>query len=91
MPAVQFSYPWLLTSIHAGSASIGCYLLLLRGHFSLTKLTVQQELTLAAFSVLFTINIAVSNVSLYVFPFFSCPPPNLYSGGCTQSYEGFEG
>ncbi|KAH8899927.1 TPT-domain-containing protein [Thozetella sp. PMI_491] len=60
----KFSYPWLLTSIHAGSASIGCYVLLTRGQFTLTKLAVQQELTLAAFSVLFTINIAVSNVSL---------------------------
>ncbi|KAK3366818.1 triose-phosphate transporter family-domain-containing protein [Lasiosphaeria ovina] len=60
----KFGYPWLLTALHAGSASIGCYILLLRGHFSLTKLSFQQSTVLALFSILFTVNIATSNVSL---------------------------
>ncbi|KAK3694181.1 triose-phosphate transporter family-domain-containing protein [Podospora appendiculata] len=60
----QFGYPWLLTSIHAGSASIGCYILLMRGHFTLTKLSFHQNTVLVLFSILFTINIATSNVSL---------------------------
>jgi len=60
----KFAYPWLLTAIHAGSASIGCYILLMRGQFTLTKLSVQQNTVLVLFSILFTVNIATSNVSL---------------------------
>lgn len=60
----KFSYPWLLTAIHAGSASIGCYILELRGVVKRSELSRRDESVLLAFSVLFTINIAVSNVSL---------------------------
>ncbi|KAK3330725.1 TPT-domain-containing protein [Apodospora peruviana] len=60
----KFAYPWLLTALHAGSASIGCYVLLMRGHFTLTKLSFHQNTVLVLFSVLFTVNIATSNVSL---------------------------
>jgi hypothetical protein len=62
----QFAFPWLLTALHSASASIGCYGLMLRGYFRLTKLTSYENLVLVAFSFLFTINIAMSNVSLYV-------------------------
>jgi hypothetical protein len=60
----QFAYPWLLTTLHAGSVSIGCYALFIRGDFNLTKLSYQENMVLVAFSFLFTINIAISNVSL---------------------------
>ncbi|KAE8448455.1 hypothetical protein EG329_009520 [Mollisiaceae sp. DMI_Dod_QoI] len=60
----HFSYPWLLTALHTGSASIGCYVLLLREDFSLSKLSSREHMTLVLFSFLFTINIAISNVSL---------------------------
>ncbi|KAK0656203.1 triose-phosphate transporter family-domain-containing protein [Cercophora newfieldiana] len=60
----KFGYPWLLTALHAGSASVGCYCLLMRGQFTLTKLSYQQNTVLVLFSILFTINIATSNVSL---------------------------
>ena len=40
-------------------------MLMLRGHLSLTILTIQENLTLVAFSFLFTVNIAISNISLY--------------------------
>ncbi|KAK3934492.1 TPT-domain-containing protein [Diplogelasinospora grovesii] len=60
----KFAYPWLLTAVHTGSASIGCYVLLMQGHFSLTKLSFQQNAVLVMFSILFTVNIATSNVSL---------------------------
>ena len=53
-----------MTALHAGSASIGCYALLMKGHFTLTKLSFQQNTVLVLFSVLFTVNIATSNVSL---------------------------
>ncbi|TAQ83745.1 hypothetical protein B7494_g7931 [Chlorociboria aeruginascens] len=60
----KFSYPWLLTTIHAGSGSIGCYILLLNGTFTLTSLSRRENVILVMFSFLFTINIAISNVSL---------------------------
>jgi hypothetical protein len=59
----------MLTALHAGSASLGCYVLLLRGAFSLTKLSRSENAVLVIFSFLFTVNIAVSNVSLYESPF----------------------
>ncbi|KAL8832749.1 MAG: hypothetical protein Q9191_000086 [Dirinaria sp. TL-2023a] len=62
----KFAFPWLLTTIHTGIASIGCYILLLKGQFSLTRLTRQENLLLFAFSMLYTVNIAISNVSLWV-------------------------
>lgn len=37
---------------------------MIRGYFRLTKLTTYENLVLVAFSFLFTINIAMSNVSL---------------------------
>ena len=60
----QFHFPWLLTAFHAGSASLGCFILDARGYVKPTKLGAHETLILSAFSVLFTINIAISNVSL---------------------------
>lgn len=60
----QFRFPWLLTAIHTTSASIGCYSLNLLGYFKLRELARREHLVLIAFSFLFTINIAISNVSL---------------------------
>lgn len=60
----SFAFPWLLTAIHCSTVSLGCYGLLLRGYFKLTELSNTQNLILLCFSLLFTINIAVSNVSL---------------------------
>ena len=62
----QFAFPWLLTTLHTTSASLGCYILLLRGHFKMSKLTTRENLVLISFSFLFTVNIAISNVSLSV-------------------------
>ncbi|KAL9087481.1 MAG: hypothetical protein Q9159_003618 [Coniocarpon cinnabarinum] len=59
-----FSFPWLLTAIHASCVSAGCYALLLSKHFTLTRLKRPDHVTLTAFSLLFTVNIAISNVSL---------------------------
>ena len=60
----QFAFPWLLTTLHTTSASLGCYILLLRGHFKMSKLTTRENMVLISFSFLFTVNIAISNVSL---------------------------
>lgn len=60
----KFAFPWLLTALHTSFASLGCYVLMLRGYVKLTRLTRQENYTLVAFSILFTVNIAISNVSL---------------------------
>lgn len=57
-------FPWLLTTLHASSTSIGCFLWMGFGSLKLTRLGRQENLLLVAFSVLFTLNIAISNVSL---------------------------
>ncbi|TDZ60681.1 putative sugar phosphate/phosphate translocator [Colletotrichum trifolii] len=59
-----FPYPWLLTSLHATCASLGCYGLLQGGYFTMSHLGRRENLILLAFSLLFTTNIAVSNLSL---------------------------
>ncbi|KAF6815713.1 putative drug metabolite transporter superfamily [Colletotrichum sojae] len=59
-----FPFPWLLTSIHATCASLGCYGLLQGGYFTMSHLGRRENLILLAFSLLFTTNIAVSNLSL---------------------------
>lgn len=60
----HLKFPWLLTVMHTGSTSIGCTALLLAGHLRLSKLATKENLILVAFSSLFTLNIAISNVSL---------------------------
>ena len=61
----QFPYPYLLTGIHTLCSYIGCSILYNRGAFTLTDLSQRETLTLFLFSMLYTINIAISNVSLY--------------------------
>ncbi|WWD17623.1 hypothetical protein CI109_102064 [Kwoniella shandongensis] len=61
---VSFPFPYTLTGLHALSGCAGTYLALERGAFTPARLTQKENLTLAAFSVLYTINIAVSNISL---------------------------
>lgn len=55
----------MLTGIHAACGTIGCLFFYQRGTFTLTRLSDKENLTLLAFSTLYTINIAISNVSLY--------------------------
>ncbi|WVQ82526.1 hypothetical protein IAT38_004655 [Cryptococcus sp. DSM 104549] len=61
---VGFPFPYTLTGLHALSGCVGCYVALERGAFTPARLTQKENLILAAFSVLYTINIAVSNISL---------------------------
>lgn len=44
------------------------------GYFTMSRLGRRENLILLAFSMLFTINIAVSNLSLYVFRAVPCLP-----------------
>lgn len=61
---LEVAAPWMLTVSHATVTSIGCWLLVATGRLKLTKLGGKEHLILLAFSSLFTINIAASNVSL---------------------------
>ncbi|EME83430.1 uncharacterized protein MYCFIDRAFT_100093, partial [Pseudocercospora fijiensis CIRAD86] len=56
--------PWLLTAVHCSATSIGCFAMLGLGLLTVTPLGLRENLALFAFSFLFTVNIAVSNVSL---------------------------
>lgn len=60
----KFPLPFLLTSVHTFCGMAGCFVLYKRGVFTLTKLTEQEDFTLLLFSILYTINIALSNASL---------------------------
>ncbi|KXT14843.1 hypothetical protein AC579_4082 [Pseudocercospora musae] len=57
-------FPWLLTAVHCSATSIGCFAMLAMRALTLTPLGLRENLTLFAFSFLFTLNIAISNVSL---------------------------
>jgi hypothetical protein len=61
---LDFRYPWSLTAIHTLCGSVGCYLLYALGVFTPAKLNDNENMVMLMFSVLYTINIAISNVSL---------------------------
>ncbi|KZT59994.1 TPT-domain-containing protein, partial [Calocera cornea HHB12733] len=61
---VKFPFPYTLTAVHALCGSIGCWIALELGYFKPQPLTRAEAITLGAFSVLYTVNIAVSNISL---------------------------
>ncbi|KAG8973996.1 UAA transporter, partial [Tulasnella sp. 427] len=61
---VHFPFPYSLTALHTLCGTIGCLWLKRIGYFTPARLTLRQNLTLAVFSVLYTLNIAVSNLSL---------------------------
>ncbi|EMD37089.1 hypothetical protein CERSUDRAFT_84109 [Gelatoporia subvermispora B] len=61
---VRFPFPYTLTALHAFFGSIGGWVLKSRGAYVPARLDARSELALAAFSVLYAVNIAVSNVSL---------------------------
>lgn len=60
----KFKFPFLLTAFHTGATSVGCYTLMLGGYIKPSKLSLRDNMIIVAFSVLCTINIAISNVSL---------------------------
>ncbi|VVT55738.1 uncharacterized protein SAPINGB_P004713 [Magnusiomyces paraingens] len=60
----KFPFPYLLTAVHALAGSIGCFVLHRLKFFTLSRLTSSENMVLVLFSFLYTINIAISNVSL---------------------------
>ncbi|EWC45144.1 hypothetical protein DRE_06032 [Drechslerella stenobrocha 248] len=59
-----FPFPYLLTGLHAMCGSIGCLFFYARGAFTFTRLSEYENIVMLLFSGLYTINIAISNVSL---------------------------
>ncbi|KAI9018951.1 triose-phosphate transporter family-domain-containing protein [Hyaloraphidium curvatum] len=64
MQFLNFKYPWALTGIHNLFSAVGCYILFSTGAFKPAKLSPRGNYIMLAFSFLYTINIAMSNVSL---------------------------
>ncbi|KAK9370253.1 triose-phosphate transporter family-domain-containing protein [Lipomyces kononenkoae] len=60
----NFPFPYILTGIHTLCGTIGCLYFYMKGAFTLTTLSDRENITLFLFSLLYTINIAISNVSL---------------------------
>ncbi|CAO3660123.1 unnamed protein product [Umbelopsis ramanniana] len=60
----DFGFPWTLTAIHTLCGAIGSYSLYLAGVFTPAKLGDHENMVMVLFSVLYTFNIAISNVSL---------------------------
>jgi hypothetical protein len=61
---VSFPFPYTLSALHALFGTLGGALLAQRGCFAPSRLTLGGTGVLMAFSVLYAINIVVSNVSL---------------------------
>ncbi|KAI8884227.1 TPT-domain-containing protein [Backusella circina FSU 941] len=61
---LDFRYPWTLTAIHTFCSTLGCYMLYFMRVFTPAKLGDNEKLVMIMFSALYTINIAISNVSL---------------------------
>lgn len=60
----DFPFPWTLTAIHTLCGAIGSYIFWKLKIFTPAQLGEQENMVMLAFSVLYTINIAISNVSL---------------------------
>jgi hypothetical protein len=83
---VKFPFPWTLTGIHTLCGAAGAQIALNRGFFVQARLTRREAATLGAFSALYTVNIAVSNLSLNlvtvpvsISPSFSFPAIELWA------------
>ncbi|KAH9848651.1 TPT-domain-containing protein [Lenzites betulinus] len=63
---VRFPYPYTLTAVHALCGSLGGYVLRRQKLYTPAQLDVKSYMVLAAFSVLYAVNIAVSNISLHL-------------------------
>jgi hypothetical protein len=61
-----FPFPWTLTAIQMLSGTIGTQIALQRGAFTQARLTTKENGIMLMFSGLYTINIAVSNLSLHL-------------------------
>jgi hypothetical protein len=61
---MRFPFPYTLTALHALCGSVGGHILLETGAFHSAKLLPGDTAALAAFSILYAVNVVVSNISL---------------------------
>ncbi|KIO24412.1 hypothetical protein M407DRAFT_212976 [Tulasnella calospora MUT 4182] len=61
---VRFPFPYTLTALHTFCGTVGTSWLWHTGYFTPARLTTKENITLSFFSILYTLNIAISNVSL---------------------------
>ena len=61
---IGFPFPYTLTALHALFSTLGCMWLRWQGVYTSKRLSRRNELILSGFSVLYAVNIAVSNLSL---------------------------
>jgi len=64
LSSFRFSYPWTLTGIHTFCSGVGALTMAKLGYFKPAKLGEQESMVMLMFSFLYTLNIAISNVSL---------------------------
>lgn len=64
MVFIKFEFPWSLTAIHTLFSGLGCFALVCTGFFKPSSLGKEENIVMLMFSFLYTINIAISNVSL---------------------------
>jgi hypothetical protein len=77
---VHFPYPYTVTALHALCGTIGGWSLLAQGFFVQKKLSASDNMALVMFSVLYAMNIAISNVSLHLVTV----PVSIRSSRCMQ-------
>lgn len=59
-----FPFGWTLTAVHMFGGTLGTHAAQHLGYFKRSRLTSRENYVMLAFSVLYTVNIAVSNISL---------------------------
>ncbi|KAF9403897.1 UAA transporter [Podila epigama] len=62
----HFSFPWTLTGIHTLCSGFGALTMAHLGYFTPAQLGERENMVMLMFSFLYTLNIAISNVSLNV-------------------------
>lgn len=73
---IHFPFAYTLTAIHALFGTVGGVLFLKAGMYTPKRLSHSDTMALAAFSVLYTVNIAVSNLSLEMVTIPVCFTPS---------------
>ncbi|KAG0225756.1 UAA transporter [Actinomortierella wolfii] len=61
----HFGFPWTLTGIHTLCSAAGALTMAKLGYFTPAQLGERENMVMLMFSLLYTLNIAISNVSLY--------------------------
>ncbi|GJJ68621.1 hypothetical protein EMPS_00967 [Entomortierella parvispora] len=64
LSSFRFSYPWTLTGIHTFCSGVGALVMAKMGYFTPAQLGEHENMVMLMFSFLYTLNIAISNVSL---------------------------